>query len=137
MLLEFCNFKIIWSLNDLIIGRHGRDKQFYKALQLLLEFFSSNSVLYLYLFVSMYPKNHHSLVSKAAMKKGRQILRYLTKKQSYIFVGHLKIFRPFLFRDGFSITFFKSYLELLLTYKLSYIFVWNSKEIQPASLFSF
>ena len=49
MLLEFCNFKIIWSLNDLIIGRHGRDKQFYKALQLLLEFFSSNSVLYLYL----------------------------------------------------------------------------------------
>jgi hypothetical protein len=49
MLLVFCNFKIIWSLNDLIIGRHGRDKQFYKALQLLLEFFSSNSVVYLYL----------------------------------------------------------------------------------------
>ena len=47
MLLVFCNFKIIWSLNDLIIGRHGRDKQFYKALQLLLEFFLSNSVLYL------------------------------------------------------------------------------------------
>ena len=41
-------------------------------------------------------------------KKGQKNLGYLTKKQSFykekdcFFVGYLKIFRPFLFRDGFS-----------------------------------
>ena len=51
----------------------------------------------------------HIFLKPSWNKKGWKVLRYLTKKQSFYkekdcsFVGYLKIFKPFLFCDGFSI----------------------------------